>query len=112
MSKITPDPPVNPLYKHDKTSDRVFAHYNLPPLEPPEPYKLPESLYRIRTDVRAEESLTAAYELLESAAATAYESVENLSGANRKVVLGVVHLIELAKALVDSALNERAIEHP
>src|SRR5450830_1365930 len=65
-----------------------------------------------RTNVRSEESLTAAYELLESAAATAYESVENLSGANRKVVLGVVHLIELAKALVDSALNGRGVEHP
>ncbi len=106
MSKITPDPPVNPLYPHDKTTDRVFAHYNLPPVEPPEPYKLPESLYRIRTDVRSEESLSTAYELLEAAAATAYESVENLSGANRKVVLGVVHLIELAKALVESELNK------
>ncbi|WP_397459536.1 hypothetical protein AB3464_10995 [Pseudomonas asplenii] len=55
--------------------------------------------------------MTCAYELLEATAATAYESVENLSGANRKAVLGVVHLVELAKALVDSALNERAPGH-
>ncbi|WP_248746671.1 DUF3077 domain-containing protein [Pseudomonas sp. MWU12-2037] len=112
MSKITPAPPVSPLHRRDKNSDRVFAHYNLPPVEPPEPYKLPESLFQIRADARSEESLTTAYELLESAAATAYESVENLNGANRKVVLGVVHLIELAKALVDSALDKRGVDHP
>ncbi len=110
MSKITPDPPVT-LNPTDADIERIFAHYNLPPAEPPIRYKLPESLYQIRVDVRSEESLVTAYELLEAAAATAYEAVENLSGSNRKVVLGVVHLIEMARAFVDSALDERSIQN-
>jgi len=109
--KITPDPPVT-LNPKDADIERVFAHYNLPPVEPPEPYKLPESLYRTRVDVRSEESLVMAHELLEAAAATAYEAVENLSGSNRKVVLGVMHLIEMARRLVDSELNERVMVRP
>ncbi|MEF9673428.1 hypothetical protein QNM99_19425 [Pseudomonas sp. PCH446] len=39
--------------------------------------------------------------------ATAYENADNLTGANRKVAMGVVHLIELAQRQVDSVIEDQ-----
>lgn len=52
----------------------------------------------------------AAYSVLQSAAATAYESADQLDGANRKLAMGAVHLIELAQAWVDLVLEEGPVE--
>ncbi|RBH57185.1 hypothetical protein C3F00_012475 [Pseudomonas sp. MWU13-2860] len=57
-----------------------------------------------------EEALVNASSILDSAAATAYENADNLSGANRKVAMGVVHLIELAQRQVDSVIDEQPTE--
>ncbi|WP_244861734.1 hypothetical protein [Pseudomonas sp. Ost2] len=46
-----------------------------------------------------------AYSILQSAAATAYENADNQTGTNRKVAMGVVHLIELAQQKIDSVLD-------
>ncbi len=54
-----------------------------------------------------EEALVNAYSLLQSAAATAYENADNQSGSNRKVAMGVVHLIEMAQLWMDSVLDKR-----
>ncbi|MFC3943752.1 DUF6124 family protein [Pseudomonas gingeri] len=48
-----------------------------------------------------------AYSLLQSAAATAYENADNQTGANRKVAMGVVHLIEMAQVWIDAVLDKR-----
>ncbi|MFC3943293.1 DUF6124 family protein [Pseudomonas gingeri] len=45
------------------------------------------------------------YSILQSAAATAYENADNQTGTNRKVAMGVVHLIELAQQKIDSVLD-------
>jgi len=37
----------------------------------------------------------------------AYDYADNLTGSNRKVAMGMVHLIELAQRRVDSALEEK-----
>jgi hypothetical protein len=47
--------------------------------------------------------------ILDSAAATTYENADNLTGANRKVAMGIVHLIELAQRQVDSVIEETAV---
>ncbi|MCV4344466.1 DUF6124 family protein [Pseudomonas capsici] len=52
-----------------------------------------------------EQSLCYASELLSCAAATAYESSDHLSGTQRHLALSVVHLVELAKTVVDRSLN-------
>ena len=55
-----------------------------------------------------EEALVNASSILDSAAATAYENADNLTGANRKVAMGVVHLIELAQRQVDSVIEDQS----
>ncbi|WP_439899232.1 DUF6124 family protein [Pseudomonas gingeri] len=45
------------------------------------------------------------YSILQSAAATAYENADNQTGTDRKVAMGVVHLIELAQQKIDSVLD-------
>ncbi|NWE26810.1 DUF6124 family protein [Pseudomonas gingeri] len=47
--------------------------------------------------------------ILQSAAATAYENADNQTGTNRKVAMGVVHLIELAQLRMDAMLNELSV---
>lgn len=85
MVKITPDPPHRPSYKNTLRS-------------------LPDKLLIVRQSVSAEEALTTACEILDCAAATAYESAEGLDGPRRKLALAAVHLLETAQALVESAL--------
>ncbi|MGY2237094.1 DUF6124 family protein [Pseudomonas gingeri] len=52
-----------------------------------------------------EATLLDVYSILQSAAATAYENADNQTGPNRKVAMGVVHLIELAQQKIDSVLD-------
>ncbi|WP_338525246.1 hypothetical protein NUH87_06285 [Pseudomonas batumici] len=56
-----------------------------------------------------EGTLVNVYSILQSAAATAYEHADNQTGSNRKVAMGVVHLIELAQLKMDSVLDEQPI---
>ncbi|MBP0940840.1 DUF3077 domain-containing protein [Pseudomonas alliivorans] len=52
-----------------------------------------------------EQSLNYAAELLCCAAATAYESGDRLSGTDRQLAFAVVHLVELAKTVIDRSLS-------
>ncbi|MCU1737341.1 MULTISPECIES: DUF6124 family protein [unclassified Pseudomonas] len=65
-----------------------------------------KSPYPPSSNTQREETLITASSILESAAATAYENADNLTGPNRKVAMGVVHLIELAQRLVDSVIED------
>ncbi|WP_248805421.1 DUF6124 family protein [Pseudomonas sp. MWU13-2100] len=56
-----------------------------------------------------EDTLVNVYSILQSAAATAYENADNQTGSNRKVAMGVVHLIELAQLKMDSVLDGQAV---
>ncbi|WP_404942817.1 DUF6124 family protein, partial [Pseudomonas protegens] len=49
-------------------------------------------------------------DLLRCAAATAYDAADNLRGANRDLAFSVVHMIDLAKALVDKSLESQRSE--
>ncbi|KPA89329.1 hypothetical protein PF66_04180 [Pseudomonas asplenii] len=49
------------------------------------------------------------YSILQSAAATAYEHADNQTGSNRKLAMGVVHLIELAQLRMDSMLETQTV---
>jgi hypothetical protein len=49
--------------------------------------------------------LSNASEMLESATVCAYDCAEHLDGHNRRHVLAVVQMIEIAQLLVDEALN-------
>jgi hypothetical protein len=51
-----------------------------------------------------ESSLLRASELLKCASATAYENGDNLTGSNRDLAFSVMHLVEMARAMVDRSL--------
>ncbi len=100
MFKITPNPPAS---SHAETvaphiADRALSHYDLGPLR----NSPPESRHQ-------EDALVTVYSILQSAAATAYENADNQTGSNRKVAMGVVHLIEMAQMWVDSVLDKSAL---
>lgn len=52
-----------------------------------------------------EESLNHASQLLQCAAATAYESGDRLSGSQRHLAMSVLHLVDMAKAVIDQSLS-------
>jgi len=104
MFKVTPNPPVSSGIESidPQAADRALAHYIQPDGRTPKP--APSS--HVSTPQSREETLVNASSILDSAAATAYENADNLTGANRKVAMGVVHLIELAQRQVDSVIEE------
>lgn len=51
-------------------------------------------------------TLAHAADLLRCASATAYESADYLSGTKRDLALSVVHLIDLARGVVEKSLDK------
>ncbi|MEB0094392.1 DUF3077 domain-containing protein [Pseudomonas sp. CCI1.2] len=92
MTKITPDPPHSNRNRVTPRTSRITQQ------------NLPDRLFHVREYVSAEEALTTACEILDCAAATAYESAEKLDAPSRKLVLAVVYLVETAQELLESAL--------
>jgi Protein of unknown function (DUF3077) len=97
MVKITPDPPQSnhPPRNRIARPSRATEH------------GLPDRLFLVRNHISAEEALTTASEILDCAAATAYESAEQLDATNRKMVVAVAYLLETAQELVESALDSK-----
>lgn len=58
-----------------------------------------------RSDLGMLEALNHASELLRCAAATAYESADALKGPPRDLGLSVVHMINMARSMVDRSLD-------
>lgn len=58
-----------------------------------------------RSDLGVEEALNHACELLRCAAATAYESADALKGSQRDLALSVVHMVNMARSMVDRSLD-------
>ncbi|WP_426141055.1 DUF6124 family protein [Pseudomonas sp. DWP3-1-2] len=53
-----------------------------------------------------QEALNYAAELLRCAAATAYETGDHLTGAQRDLAFAVVHLIDMARTAVEKSLDQ------
>ncbi|RBH59727.1 MULTISPECIES: hypothetical protein [Pseudomonas] len=102
MFKITPNPPSEDLSSlaSQLAIERAFAHYELPP---------DNVSRRRREQLTTEDALAQIDEILQSASATAYECADNLQGSNRKLALGVVHLVDLALSRVDKLLDKQAL---
>lgn len=60
---------------------------------------------QVRQGVKHQEALGHASELLKCASAAAYESADQLRGASRDMAMAVVHMVEMASVLVNSALD-------
>ncbi|MPQ71658.1 MULTISPECIES: hypothetical protein [unclassified Pseudomonas] len=107
MFKVTPNPPaISNIESIDpRIADRALSYYNLGPdvgSKPPPVTMLRDHLNEPKNQ---EDTLVNVYSILQSAAATAYENADNQIGSNRKVAMGVVHLIELAQLKMDSVLD-------
>jgi len=109
MYKVTPNPPgTSGIESIDpQAADRALAYYILPQGGGPKRPGITGTQGKPPAPQSREEALVNASSILDSAAATAYENADNLTGANRKVAMGVVHLIELAQRQVDSVIEEQ-----
>ncbi|MGL6242429.1 DUF6124 family protein [Pseudomonas sp.] len=64
-----------------------------------------ERFFDVNPAVSGEEALVHASDLLRCAAATAFESANNLQGASRDLAFSTVHMIDMAKAMIDRSLQ-------
>ncbi|SEI15991.1 DUF6124 family protein [Pseudomonas asplenii] len=64
-----------------------------------------DRLFAVHHDLSAEEAIIHASDLLRCAAATAYEAADALQGSSRDLAFSVVHMIDMAKAMVDRAMT-------
>lgn len=76
----------------------------------PSALSAPHRLFAVRPDISAEDALTHASELLRCATSTAYEAADNLRGAQRDHAMSVMHLVEMAQAMVDGLLDRKQVE--
>ncbi|MFC6298653.1 DUF3077 domain-containing protein [Pseudomonas sp. CCM 7893] len=102
MVKVTPDPPLG-----DTPRDRAAVHRTIDRyLTKPHNLPTPEAGYFTpNADLSFEDALARASDLLNCAAATAHESADGLDGPSRALVHSVMHLIEMAKVMVDRSLD-------
>ncbi|MDZ5435086.1 DUF3077 domain-containing protein [Pseudomonas fluorescens] len=61
--------------------------------------------FDVNRNISCEEALVHATDLLQCAAATACESASHLQGTNRALAFSTVHMIDMAKAMVDRSLE-------
>ncbi|MGE8065876.1 DUF6124 family protein [Pseudomonas sp. NPDC089569] len=77
--------------------------YYLKPTEPQPGGE--ERFFDVNRNISCEEALVHASDLLRCAAATAHESANHLQGASRDLAFSTVHMIDMAKAMVDRSLE-------
>lgn len=64
-----------------------------------------ERFFDVNRNISSEEALVHASDLMRCAGAIAYESANNLQGAHRDLAISAVHMIDMAKAMVDRSLE-------
>jgi hypothetical protein len=64
-----------------------------------------ERFFDVNRNVSREEALVRASDLMRCAAATACESANHLHGTHRHLAFSTVHMIDMAKALLDRSLD-------
>jgi len=81
---------------------RALDYYLKPSVSPAQ---TEHRLFEVNRSVSAEDALVHACDLLRCAAATAQESASQLDGSNRDLAFSVVHMIDLAKVMLDRSLD-------
>ncbi|WP_433736072.1 DUF6124 family protein [Pseudomonas putida] len=77
--------------------------YYLKPADPEEGVET--RFFDVNRNISCEEALVHASDLLRCAAATAIESANHLQGSSRNLAFSTVHMIDMAKAMVDCSLE-------
>ena len=101
--------PFEPVLNTDFTSlkdcaavQRALDYYLKPNVAEPEGEV---RFFDVNPNITSEEALVRASDLLRCAAASAYESADHLQGVKRDLAFTVVHMIDMAKAMVDRSLD-------
>ena len=81
--------------------------YHLKP-EPAAPRHPPatERIFQVSHGISGAEALNHAASVLRCAAAAAYESADNLRGNERDMAFSVVHMLDIARTLLDRSLED------
>ncbi|NVZ81110.1 DUF3077 domain-containing protein [Pseudomonas yamanorum] len=108
MDKIVPDPPFS---SSDSFSDqsqkhaaykRALDHYLNPN---PSPTTEEPMLFTVDPDTSFESALVHTSSLLHCASVTAQQAGDQLDGASRALVISVLHLVDMARVMVDRAVD-------
>lgn len=92
--------------KNCAAAQRALDYYLKPEVSDAE---TPDKLFHVRNDIGMEEAMIHAYDLLRCAAAVAYQLAESLQGASRDLAFSAIHMVELARAMVERSLNQAAL---
>jgi hypothetical protein len=87
-------------------AQRALDHYLKPAVSENE---VGERFFDVNRNISCEEALVHASDLLRCAAAIAYESANQLQGTSRDLAFSVVHMIDMAKAMVARSLEGHQI---
>lgn len=104
-SHDTPDMQFDTTFTSPKgtaAAQRALDYYLKPAVSE---VAVPARFFDVNRNVSSEEALVHESDLLRCAAATAQESADNLQGANRALAFSVVHMIDMAQAMVDRSLD-------
>ena len=88
--------------KGNAAAQRALDYYLKPAVSEPAAV---ERFFDVNPDISVEEALIHAFDLLRCAAATAHESASNLHGPSRDLAYSTVHMIDMAKAMIDRSLQ-------
>ncbi|ABA75399.1 MULTISPECIES: DUF6124 family protein [Pseudomonas] len=83
-------------------AQRALDYYLKPAVSEPE---VDERFFGVNSNLSGEESLVHASDLLRCAAATAFKAADSLQGVNRDLAFSVVHMVDMARAMVDHSLD-------
>jgi len=89
-------------FKNCAAAQRALDYYLKPSVPEPE---VETRFFDVNPSISSEEALVRASDLLRCAAASAYESADQLQGVKRDLAFSVVHMIDMAKAMVDRSLD-------
>lgn len=92
--------------KNCAAAQRALDHYLKPEVSGEE---TSDKLFQVRSDIGMEEAVIHAYDLLRCAAAVAYQLTESLQGASRDLAFSAIHMIDLARAMVERSLNQTTL---
>ncbi|EJN30144.1 MULTISPECIES: DUF6124 family protein [unclassified Pseudomonas] len=104
-SKDLPDLQMDTTFtspQGNAAAQRALDYYLKPTVSEPE---VDERFFNVKRHLSGEEALVHASDLLRCAAATAFKAAENLQGASRDLAFSVVHMVDMARAMVDHSLD-------
>lgn len=104
-SQDTPEQQIDTTFTSPKgcaAAQRALDYYLKPAVSE---VVIQSRFFDVNRNVSCEEALVHASDLLRCAAATAQESADNLQGSHRALAFSVVHMIDMAQAMVDRSLD-------